>query len=334
MSILGLNQMAMESFRDIMNDQPSKDKLHYIDIVLEATNNAAKGALTQKLYTEIISKSNINFGKIPDSKGDLTKYEYYKTLNDSIDALNQILEGAQLEELAMLNKLFDMVISLRSDFEFGFKFDVEIIKLTYNTSVMSLFEMVNLCIMAYTNYLKDTSAISIDFGKVKKNDLLVTRSVASLLKLYENGEWAMILKQTKGDPSNLLGGLVSLDTVSKAVSVSKPVQVIAALIALLLSLRLLISLYYSSAAKIDRYVTTQKDFLALAIVNDTDNTDKSLTRQHKMLSKLESISNFIEVHILKSDSDAKKALTQSNKENFKKEELIGAGFGSGEINLF
>jgi hypothetical protein len=102
-----LDNLALEAFVDIRNDQPPKDRLHYFDVVLESSEDT-RGTLIQKLYVDIISKSNIDFGKIPDSKGDLTKYEYYNEISESIGALNKLVDSAKSDELAMLNNLFDI----------------------------------------------------------------------------------------------------------------------------------------------------------------------------------------------------------------------------------
>ena len=62
-----LPDVVMESFYDMRNSQPPKDRLHYLDVVLEGSVES-NATLLQKLYTDIISKSNIDYGQIPDSQ--------------------------------------------------------------------------------------------------------------------------------------------------------------------------------------------------------------------------------------------------------------------------
>jgi hypothetical protein len=349
MSNILLNDLAMESFVDIRNDQPVRDRLHYFDVVLESTDSN-KGTLIQKLYVDIISKSNIDFGKIPDSRGDLTKYEFYKEITSSIDALNQLTDSAKSDDLTMLNKLYDMIITLRSDYEFGYKFDIEFIKLTYNIAVMSLFEMVNVCIMEYANYLRDVKGIQFDFKKMRKKDIIIVRGVKSILKSYENGEWAKLMSQFKKDPKNAFGltdilaiankipGMDLQRDASGAISGSLGTGMtvglaIAGVIAVLLALRLLIYFFYSSAAKIDNYVSVQREFLVIALAKDTSGDAKSIKKQENMLHKLEGISNFIQNKIFKSDNDTAKALSDSNKDNFSKSDFASVS-GNSNIELY
>jgi len=347
---MALDPLALEALIDIRNSQPPKDRLHYFDVVLEGDTN--RGTLIQKLYVNIISKSNIDFGKIPDSKGDLTKYEYYKEIESSISALNLLSEGRQKsDELELLNRLYDMIITLRSDYEFGYKFDIELIKITYNIAVMALFEMINICIMEYANYLRDVKGIDFGFKKLKKKDLIVIRGVKSLLKAYDNGEWHKTVAQFKKDPKNAFG----LDVVMKfANKVPNAVfkkdangnitgqlttgAVVAAsivsVILLLLSIRMLIYFFYSASAKIDNYVRIQREFLEVAMSKDDGNNPKSLKSQEKMARFLDGVSGFIENKIFKTDKDAKKALDDSNKENFSKAEFTAAGADGTDIVFF
>lgn len=345
-----LDNLAMESILDIRSDQPPKDQLHYLDIVLESTD-ANRGTLIQKLYVDIISKSNIDFGKIPDSKGDLTKYEYYKEIESSIIALNTLAGNSpKSDELIMLNKLYDMIISLRSDYEFGYKFDIELIKLTYNIAVMSLYEMINICIMEYANYLRDVKGIEFGFKKIKKKDLIILRGVKSLLRSYENGEWQKTVSQFKKDPKNAFGLNTVLSFANKISGINLSRQnggingsigagaIVAisavSIILLLLAVRMLIYFFYSTAAKIDNYVRIQREFLEVAIAKDPGDNTKALKKQQDMLNTFENISNFIENRILKNDNDTKRALSESNKENFNKADFTSVGIGGSDIELF
>ena len=194
-----VSEPVMESFYDMRNAQDPKDRLHYFDVVLEGSAET-NAILLQKLYTDIISRSNIDFGTIPDSQGALIKYKEYKLMSQSMSHLNELYEGTSSEELTMMNKIHDMIITCRKDYELGYKFDIEIIKIAYCTAVMTLFELINICILDYTKKLRSDKGISFDFGKVKKKDMLFIRGAKSLLNAYEHGQWNALMTEIRKTP--------------------------------------------------------------------------------------------------------------------------------------
>lgn len=326
------SSMVMESVIELMQSQPAKDRFDYKEIALEAIlSPAGKSKMIQKLYTDIISKSDIDFGKIPESKGNLTKYVYYESLYQSIEALNKLFEGSKtVEELELTNSLHNMIISCVSDFEFGYKFDIDIIKLTYNLLVMALHEMVCVCISLYTDYLKDVKNVSFKFVPAKKKNLLIIKYVKDMLKSYDNGEWTKLMLQFKKNSSNLLGSLGALSAIqgtTGVISLGIAPMIIISFLVLLFSIRGLIYIYYHAAFKLNNFITINADFLRWNVEMDRNNTDSSLEKQKKMLNALDSVQNFIETKILKTESDAKKELEKSNKENFSKEELQSSPSG-------
>ena len=131
--------IILENFNEMMLAQDAKDRLHYIDIATEAAlSPAGKSKLIQQLYVDIVSKSNIDFGKIPDSKGNITAYAYYDPMYRSIAALNQLFADKKVDELDLTNKLHDMIITCRSDFEYGYRYDIAIIQNNFSRPVSSL----------------------------------------------------------------------------------------------------------------------------------------------------------------------------------------------------
>ena len=203
-----VSEPVMESFYDMRNAQDPKDRLHYFDVVLEGSAET-NAVLLQKLYTDIISRSNIDFGTIPDSQGALIKYKEYKLMSQSMSHLNELYDGNLSEEVVMMNKIHDMIITCRKDYELGYKFDIEIIKIAYCTAVMTLFELINICILDYTKKLRSDKGISFDFGKVKKKDLLFIRGAKSLLHAYEGGQWNALMTEIRKTPMKYSSSIAS-----------------------------------------------------------------------------------------------------------------------------
>lgn len=317
------DHIVMDAINDFMIDQSPRDRLHYKDIALEAMlSPAGKSKMIQQLYVDIVSKNNIDFGKIPLSKGDITSYEYYDAMYKSIETLNVLFQGKKIEELDLMNKLHDTIITLRGDFEFGFKFDIEILKVTYNLLVLSLYDMINICIVAYTNYLKEVKATEFKFKTFKKENVLIIKFVKDFIKSYEKGEWTKMMLAWKKNPSNLLGSLGAIASSGAAAGVvSASAITIISILSFLLIVRGMIYVYYNSSMRISQYAKINAEFLKNSIKISNDNTASSLEKQNKMLNMLESVSDFIETKIIKTNHDAKKDLVESNKTDFNSKEL-------------
>jgi hypothetical protein len=349
-----MNEPVMESFYDMRNAQEPKDRLHYFDVVMEGSVES-NAILLQKLYTDIISRSNIDFGSIPDSQGALIKYKEYKLMAQSMEQLNLLYEGTPSEDLTIMNKLHDMIIACRKDYELGYKFDIEILKISYCTAVMTLFEMINVCILLYTRSLRDAKGIDFDFKKVKKKDVLVIRGAKSLVKSYETGQWNTLMNEFKKDPmkySNSIateagifsddakkfianaanklgmfgpdGAPAKLDLKEAFKHIPLPLKVIGIAIAAFMTIRTLIFVFFNSAVKLKDWLRVQKDFIEATTrteMNDGNVSQNVIEKRTKLAQKLEGIANFIEVRILKTDTDAKKDMMSTNKENYNKSEF-------------
>lgn len=340
------NEAAMESLAEMRLAQPTKDRLHYFDAVLEGTNES-NADLIQKLYTDIISKSNIDFGAIPDSRGNLVRYKEYPLMQQSMDRINVLFKGIASDELKLMNQMHDMIIACKKDYELGFTYDIEMIKIIYNVSVMTLYELINVCILSYTRQMRKNAGIQFDLGKMKKNDNIVLKNAKSLLKSYQSGQWGKIINELKKNknvlditPVTEASKFSVGDAVAKAVDVATkhpviaiPLGVIGVIIVLFLVIRGLIYFFYTGAAKVKDYVDTQKEF-----VTATMNTEKMegvdekiINKRSKLLDKLDHITRFIEGKIFRTNQKAKEELKKSNTENFQKPnfgETSPSGFGS------
>jgi hypothetical protein len=293
-----------------------------MDIAKEAVlNPEGRSKMIQKLYADIISKNNIDYGKIPLSKGNVTAYEHYGDISKTLEILNSLLDEKNVEELNLTNKLHNLLITGRGDFEFGFKFDIEFLKLTYNTLTMTLHDMINLCIVAYVDYLKEVKHIEFQFKTFKRADRMVLKATRDFIKSYEKGEWSKIVAHFKKNSSNFVGTLLTYAVPMLPTSVMVSGGVVLGIVALLFTIRTLIYLYYSSSMKINQYIKVQSDFLKVSIDNSADGNTDSLDKQKRLLQNLSSITNFIETKVLKTEKDASKELKETNTNNFTPQEL-------------
>ena len=326
------NDVVKSTIFDLMAIQDSKDRRHYRQIATEAVLSPyGKSKMIQTLWTDMMNRSNIDMGTIPNSKGDITRLDFYKSTADTIECLNNLLEGVKCDELKTTNDLHDIIISLRSDFDFGYKFNIKFITMTYELLVLSLLEMVNVCIVYYTNYLKDVKNIEFKTVKPDKKSLKIVKYTNDFIQSYRNGDWTKMMTNFRKNPKGWLGEVVSQTTGQSKNNMSFTVPTgvaitaitLVSIVALFFSIRGLIYIFYRSATKINDYVKTQSDFLKFNINLGKDPED-ALTKQKKHLDWLEGVSNFIETKIIKNDKRASKELEESDKKSFTPQALSTA----------
>ena len=326
--IMMQDDAVLESMIEMRNAQPTRDRMHYFDKVMEGSTET-NAALFQKLYTDILSKSNIDYGDIPNSTGALLKYRGYPLLQETIDKINTLYKGISSEEVTTMNKLHDMIIDCKKDYETGFTYDIELIKIIYNTSVLTLYELINLCIISYTKIMRKNAKIEVSFITKKKSDLSIYNNAKSLVKMYESGQWKRIMKEFHKNPTMFsgtggameakfsVGGL--LKAISDAPNIIKiPVAIVAGVIMLLVIVRQLVYWFYCGASKVNEYIKTQKQFVDVVIAQEkvAGESTEVIEKHSAIADKLSSITNFIEVKILHSDKESKAKIVESDKQNY------------------
>lgn len=366
-----LSDYAMEGMIEIRNSQDPKERLHYFDVALESSSES-NAVLLQKLYQDIVSHSAIDFGQIPDSQGALTKFKDYRTMADAIECINKLFAGNKSEEVDLMNHLHDYIIAARKDFAFGYQFDVDMIKLIYCTSVCTLMEIINLCILSYTKSLRKASGIEFSFQKVKKKDLIVIRSARSLLNSFESGEWNRIMNIMKKDPAILrpaseqsiaiegdlkdiyddigeiakgIAGNKGIAKVSaivgkipqflKNTKAGKGAAIIAALIALFVGIRKLIFYFFKGRTKISEWIHTEKEFVKACYEHDikAGNVSATTDKEKHLAETLTRMADVIEVKTARTDAEAKKSLHDANREAFSTKSLTDAKQGLSNIEF-
>lgn len=314
-----------KSYNNFMNDiislQDKGEKYKFKMYAMEAFNTpSVKARIVELLYRDIKSTRNFNYNEIDNSKGDFTKFKYYELFLNNLNRLNKLMEDKKVPELDDLNRLHEMLIETRSDFEYGYRLDIDIIKAMYNTLVFSAMEYLNMCILAYVDYLKEVKEILFTFKVKNKNNIVLIKNVRYVITAYNNGDWHKIMKEFKGHSKNFAGlstALYATGVILGIISATAAILIIA--IGLFNAIRELTYLFYSKAYSISEWAEIQNKFLKENIKQESD--VKALKKQRWLSKKLEGVSNFIETKIIKRNDEAKKKISKSNKEVFTKTEL-------------
>lgn len=194
---------ALESFNEISFDLTPSERYGYRDAAMEALTGPDAGMVLERVYKNIESRASINFGKIPESMGDLTRFARYKTISDTFTLLDRQTTGQKIMELELAHQLHDTIIKCREDFAFGFRTDSQFLKTTYNTMVYSLCELLNLCSAIYVDMLKAV-ALNKEFTYKPYTDLLLVKNIQKFVDMYKSGEWTNIMTTIRRDPKNMV----------------------------------------------------------------------------------------------------------------------------------
>ena len=154
---------------------------------LEAVKN--RGAMVNQLYKSVITNAKtIDFGAVEKSKGNVMALQGWKTTEKAIDTLSNLLPDSK--EVKLLTEMHDTLVQTRADFEFGYKYDVELIKTLYCVMVFNMYELIDTCICVYN--------AKVNGGHPPKHKYAV-KTAQQYLQLVKTGEWNRIMKAFKGD---------------------------------------------------------------------------------------------------------------------------------------
>lgn len=325
---------AAEGLIELRNDQESKDQFKYLSVATEGINNPeSRVKMVSKLYEDLMKHGNVDFGPIPACKGDLTKYKYHKDIVEQIKRLEALIGNDYCKEFELTQKLYNMIISSRADFEYGFKFDVELIQFSFNTCVLALHKMIDISIAKYikgvtTQPLTTGAATPVNYANSKGSydNLLVVQGVTGILKIYDKGEWTEMINSFKRGRNNWLGtigavaksaGLVTSTATGMALTTSgAAVAGVVALIGFIIVLRKMIYVFYSSAYKIDESIKRNRQFVEYTLKNSVDQSTTAILKQQNILNFYDRVHDIIETKIFAENAKAVKELKEQNKARF------------------
>ena len=316
--------IAHECCTELIEAQPSIDRRAYKQILLEQLTEkkvaktemepatelftgqgpirgAGRSKLVEVLYKDIMSKGNVDFGSIPSSRGDITRFQYYKTMSSSIDSLNQLVGERANDGMVRMNSLHEAIIAERQNFEFGYKVGEELIQYIYCTLVEALMDVISENIVMYVDYLKETQNVDLPpRPSASAKASRVDKSVDTFLNLRNRGEWKKLMDHYKREHSRrFLAEAILIGTVT-----------VVGFVALLWAIRSLIYTYFYSSVKVDEKARAMSNYLNAVSATETDEVAKQ--KQQRMSAKLSNVAAFIETKILKEDPNISKEIQRAD----------------------
>lgn len=296
----------------------------------EAEQNTFLLSLTNKLYQMIVGKiDDVDFGDIPNSKGNIRKYSKYKQLRECVEVLEQIFEQYK-EDTKPIQVLDNALSNLENNvdiFVSGYANDISLVKMTYETTGLAVIQGIGFMIATCIEYVKTP----------KKEGLSIILNKTGLRKVKDHLVYENLIKFndacSKGDLDKALRPLISnkvknFDITAIAFGARVVVAVGVVVAAIIPFLRQLVYFFYSSRVRMSTYLDAQADLLEMNSTelrgNDTIQTvgDKNrvINRQLKIAKLFHAISNKINIDSKESEIQATKELKEDSKK-YKMDEI-------------
>lgn len=171
MAILNDEDMLIREFFDLSHDRTRKT----IVALEDGEREQLLTTLTSSLYDKMVSKvDKIDFGTIPQSKGDITRVEGFDNTMECLNIIKQIVteyrENTEVVDnvITAVNNLKDRKGLFTKSFSMGMEFPI----MTYNLIVLAIEQSVTFLISVCIQYIKDpeTKDIKMSLDQVAYNN--------------------------------------------------------------------------------------------------------------------------------------------------------------------
>lgn len=298
----------------------------------EAGQNSILTNLTSKLYDHIVKKTtSIDYGKIPQTKGDITKLDAYEDLKDVLEILHGILkeyhqDGGPIDvcTTALTN------LETRKDlFERAYRADCELPVMIYENAVLALVSGVSYMIAGCIEFIKapsdETYTIQLDkIAYAKSKDYLLYHALEKFNKSCANGD----LDKAVND---IISRRVRKFTGVAAGIIAGTVIGIVVIMNIVPILRELVYVLYYTRTRISDFFEVQADLLQMNAYNVEANSSinpeerkEIADKQIAIADKFRTIANKVQIDAKQSDVKASRDI-EANQRKYKVDDLVNQG---------
>lgn len=283
----------------------------------EAEQAIVNDKMVGNLYQSALKRKNIDFGDIPNSKGDIQKFGGYQNMVATVDMLRELSKkfGIQIPELNIVDDAINNIRIQKRTFERGYSLGIDFIKMYYQALVLACVDATTLLLASYVEFTRTVN--NIDFQIKSGKGISGNICINSLDEFNKSVKDGSFIKFADGLMSkkqeNFLG------TAAAASVGVKTVAAIAIGASIVPTLRLLIFYFYEAKMTLSEKLAYQKELLEMnafrlnASNMDAQKRNKILDKQKRYMDNLEKISDKIRV----SDQLATKSSTNSIKQDNK-----------------
>lgn len=296
--------MALEnpSFRILEENCVDYKERRELYALLE--NNAVDvgGRMVTDLYGKTLEKSNIDFGDIPNSRGDIEKCNGYVLMSSTLSVLKSLAAQGKVNipQIMVIENAINNIKVNKNSFERAFAMNADMLIIYYNSLVYSCIEATSILITNFVDFTKNPNKMEM---VIKKGN--VDASIGQIAfgnldhfnKMCKTGEFTKLSAQlTTGTASKEMSQVVSESIMG---TVGTGILIASALIPLL---RSVIYHYYYSRMRITDYLEQQSYFLQMnesniqSSISDARKRKEIIKKQKQISTRFEDIADKIRIN--------------------------------------
>ena len=308
--------MMLENYgRKILRENCKTFKERYqLEAVIESSAAQLDATMVSRLYKSAIDKSHV-VDSWEDSRGDITKFEGYTSMKESLNLVSQLSEksGVKVPEVMIVEESIRTLEANRDLFVKGFLLENQVVILIYNTIVFACVEATSAIISSYVEFVRGVNQT--EFRLIKTGRISAESTIKNLEafnRANKKGELGKLLNGAVSNRDNFIG-TASLSTVAVSMFV------IGAALAIIPIIRELIFLFYYSRSRMSDYLEQQ----ALLLEINRKSVEASglplkdqkvvLRKQDERAKEFRKLSEKIKFTTNRGASDAHTAMKQESK---------------------
>ena len=305
-----------------------RETLKILTSINEADQNQVMGNLATKLYDAIVKKvTDIDFGQIPASRGDITKIPNYLDMVSCLTTIRDMMVETK-QSTATPDIIFLAIENMKKYqkiWEKGFVLDNEVTIVFYNTIALSIVSAISLLTSATVEFVKNpqSDVIDIELTKVanhKTKDNLLFTNLDKFNKSCRKGDIEKIFNDLLRTQRQLKEGTIVKESISAVLFTGA--MVLGLLNVVIPILHQLTNALYCLRQNVAEYLAGEADVIRLNAEKVQYNRSKTpeqkkkiIARQHKIADHFKKWSNKLMIKANKADVEAKKQIKEdrSNK---------------------
>lgn len=312
-------------------DITDRDTRKILVSVSEADKGEVLSSLTNKLYNNIIDKAyEIDFGTIPNSKGDITKIDNYDNMRECLNILRGIMveykQGTK-NNIDVIEESINHIMNRKDLFTKAFQMNLELPIMIYSTTVLSIVSSISFMISSCIEFIKSPNQDTFDFeidklalNKSKDNLLFVNLSKFNIA--CRTGQVDSTINFViKNKVKNFTGAEIGL--------IAGGIVIMGILLNIIPILRELIFFFYFTRVRIADYFEIQADLLQMNAYNiehdqsvDPEERKKIAKKQMKIVENFRKVSNVVNIDNKNCEVKTTKEIKKINSQKYKHDDVL------------
>lgn len=291
----------------------------------EADQNQVMGSLATKLYDAIVKKvTDIDFGQIPQSRGDITKIPNYLDMVECLTTIRDMMvaskQSTQTPDIIFLS--IENMKKYQKIWEKGYVLDNEMAIVFYNTIALSIVSAISLLTSATVEFVKNpqSDVIDLELARVanhKTKDNLLFKNLDKFNKACRKGDIEKIFNEVLKAQRQLKEETIVKENIAAILFTGA--MVLGLLSTVIPILHQLTNALYCLRQNVAEYLAGEADVIRLNAEKVQYNRAKSpeqkkkiIARQHKIADHFKKWSNKLMIKANKADVEANKKIKEEN----------------------